>query len=381
MKKALVVTNLRGFVVFLKNDIRLLQSMGYQVYYAANLGAAANQETMDYLASQGVTFCEMPFSSKNPFSKENIVAYKKLKALIKEHQFDFIHCHTPIAGFLTRLAARKARRRGTKVVYTTHGLAFCSTTPKKQWFKFYWMEKIASLFCDTIITINQEDFASAKKLWCKDVRYIHGVGVDVAHYQGVDIDKETYKQQVGIPLDKTIVLSVGELSDRKNHQIIIKALATLPNKDDYVYVICGRELTGSGFAQKLQDMAERLGVHLYLMGHRPDIPEITRCADIGAIPSVREGLGLSGVQCLAAGVPLVGTAVQGIKDYVVPGQTGFLYSPYDVEGYAEGIAFLTEASTREQMVKQCHEVAWQFDISVSHEEMKQIYESILADKN
>ena len=377
MKKALIVANLSGFIVFLEKDFEILKSMGYQVYFAAKCVPGEHEELMKSLKAYNVTYYDIEFFPKNPVAKENLKAYYALSRIIKEGDFDLIHCHTPIAGFLTRLAARRARRRGTKVIYTTHGLAFCSTSSKKEWFKYYWLERIASRYTDTIITINQEDFENAKKLRCRDVRYIHGVGVDTALYHDVDIDIDAYKTEVGIPKDKIVVLSVGELSRRKNHQVIIRALATLPNKEDYTYIICGREVVGSGFAKKLEDLADELGVDLHLLGHRLDIPQITKCSHIGAIPSLREGLGLAGVQCLAAGIPLVGTDVQGIRDYIIPGKTGYLYAPCDVEGFAKGIEALTSEATRDSMKVYCYEVAQQFDISVSKTERHKIYYNVL----
>ena len=380
MKKALIVTNLRGFIVFLKNDIDLLQSMGYQVFFAASHGAQINHETMEYLESKGVTFYEIGFSSKNPFAKENLTAYKQLKALIKKGKFDFIHCHTPIAGLLTRYAARKCRRKGTKVIYTTHGLSYTTWSSFKTKLVYKTIESMASRWCDAIITINEEDFENAKKLHCKKVFRISGVGVDTRRYHEVEVDIPAYRECLGIPVDKTIVLSVGELSHRKNHQVIIRALSRLPNKKEYAYVICGKEVAGSGFAQKLQDLAKELGVELYLLGHRSDIPQVMRCADIGAIPSVREGLGLAGIESLAAGVPLVGTAVQGIKDYIFPGDTGYLCAPYDVQAYADAIEKLSNSELRARMRELCYEVAKRFDCSVSHEQMRQIYTCVLLEE-
>lgn len=377
MKKALIVTNLIGFVSFLKSDISLLINKGYQVSIIANGLIAPNEALVEALKNQGVAFNHIGFSSKKPFAKENLRAYKELKKIIKAEKYDLIHCHTPIVGFYARLAARKLRRKGTKVVYTTHGLAFTNISPKKEWLKYYWFEKIASIFTDTIITINKEDFQNAKRLWCKDVRYINGVGVDTARYRYVDIDTSDYKKQLGIPTDKIIVLSVGELSKRKNHQIIIKALAKLPNKSDYAFVICGREVGGSGFAEMLKDLAKQYEIDLYLLGHRGDIPAVMHCSDIGAIPSTREGLGLAGIQSLCAGVPLVGTAVQGIKDYIFDGKTGFLCSPYDENAYAEAIVKLSDKKLRESMREACYETAEKFDIKISRSQMEEIYTSVL----
>ena len=70
-----------------------------------------------------------------PFSKTNIKAYKQLKKLIQENNYDIIHCHTPVAGVLTRLAARK--NKNTTVIYTAHGFHFFKGAPLLNWLIYY----------------------------------------------------------------------------------------------------------------------------------------------------------------------------------------------------------------------------------------------------
>lgn len=288
-------------------------------------------------------------------------------------EFELVHCHTPIAGCITRLAAAKYRLRGTKVLYTSHGFAFTCYSSKKQRCVYYTIEKIVSIFTDTIITINQDDYEKARKFWCKDIRKINGVGVDTAKYHDVVLNVDEYKEKLGLPRDKIMLLSVGELSERKNHQVIVKALGLLPDKEKYIYVICGREIGGNTITNNLKQLAQENDVALYLLGHRSDIPQIMHCSDIGAIPSVREGLGLAGVQSLCAEVPLVGTNVQGIKEYIIDGVTGYLCEPFDAQGYAGAIKKLTDLENRERMKKNCYEIARRFDNRVSHRQMTEIY--------
>ena len=379
-KKALIVANLIGFIGFLWNDIDVLEELGYEVSFAANANVITGENHQETLCKRGIKFYQLDFSSKNPLAKENLRAYLTILNLVKKEQYDVIHCHTPIAGFITRIAARKVRKSGTKIIYTTHGLSFTHLSSKKQWIGYYFFEKFASLFTDVIITINHEDFVNSKTMCCKDVRIINGVGVDTNKYHDVNINVENYKHLIGIPKDKIIVLSVGELSPRKNHQIIIRALGLIPNKEDYCYVICGREVVGSGVGEMLERLAQKCGVNLMLLGHRNDIPEIMHCSDIGAIPSIREGLGLAGIQSLSAGVPLVGTDVQGIKDYILPGQTGFLCNPYNEREYRDAIVRLSNPQLRRSMEESCYRMAKQFDVEISHKQMREIYISILNGK-
>lgn len=376
-KKALIVANLIGFVGFLWNDIEVLKELGYEVSFAANSEILTGENHQEELEKKGVKFYQLGFSSKNPFARKNAEAYRIIKRLIKKEKYDVIHCHTPIAGLITRLAARKCRKKGTVVIYTTHGFSCTHLSSRKKWIAYYTLEKFGSLFTDMIITINNEDYECAKSMFCKNVRIINGVGVDTEKYHTVDINVDEYKQNNGIPTDKMVILSVGELSERKNHQII-KALGKIENKNNYCYVVCGREVEGSGIAEKLKHLAKIYDIDLMLLGHRNDIPEIIHCSDIGAIPSVREGLGLAGIQSLSAGIPLVGTEVQGIKDYIIPGKTGFLCEPYDVEGYKDAIVKLSNKNLRKNMEGDCVEMAKHFDTSVSHRQMREIYTSMLS---
>lgn len=376
-RKALVVANLAGFASFLFNDFDILQKQGFEIVFAANANMLQWDDTKKELERRNIPFYQVDFDSKNPVTKQNLIAYRQIKKLIEDNDFELIHCHTPIAGFVTRLAAIKARRKGTKVIYTTHGFAFTSYSSDKSRFVYYNFEKIMSLFCDAIVTINHEDFENAKTMLCKKVYHINGVGVDTEKYHNVSVYRNEYREKLGIPNDKIMVLSVGELSERKNHQIIIRALSKLENKDDYVYVICGSGIGKEGTGEYLEQLAEELEVDLRLLGFRHDIAEITKCSDIGAIPSVREGLGFAGIQSLCAQVPLVAASVQGIKDYVIDGVNGYLCIPDNADEYAEAISKLSDEKHRNELSKNCYETAKKFDRSVSYKQMKKVYDSVL----
>ena len=207
----------------------------------------------------------------------------------------------------------------------------------------------------------------------KEVRYIHGVGVDYNRYHEVSVQREAYRRSIGVGSGQLMILSIGELNQNKNHQVIIKALSTLENKERYVYVICGRGMGTTGTEGLLKDMAQKAGVHLILLGFRNDIPQVIHCSDIGALPSIKEGLGLAGVQSLCAGIPLVGSCVQGIKDYIIDGKTGYLNHPFDDKGFAEKIKLLSDEKIRGSMKNECMETAKKFDSSVSYQQMKDIY--------
>ncbi len=178
--------------------------------------------------------------ARSPFSKSNIKAYKQLKQIIEINHYDIIHCHTPVAGVLTRLAARNVK--GTTVIYTAHGFHFYKGAPLINWLIYYPVEHFCAKLTDKLITINQEDYNRAKSWSLRNngkVYYVPGVGVDIEKIRSISINKEQKKNALGIPNDVKVLLSVGELNENKNHEIIIKTLSKLDNKD-FVYLICGK---------------------------------------------------------------------------------------------------------------------------------------------
>lgn len=383
-KKALIVVNLAGFLTFLWNDIQTLQDMGYSVSIAGNGKMQDGTWAIEIprLEKMGIPFFQIDFDTKSPITGQNIKALKKLQDILKNDKFLLVHCHTPIVGMLARLAARRCRRRGTKVIYTTHGFAFTDRSSKKQWLIYHTMENFASRFCDGIITINHEDYGNAKNMHCKNVYCISGVGVDTKKFREVVVDRKQYREKLGVGSEDVMVLSVGELSARKNHQVIISAIGQLKNKEKYAYVICGREVINSGMEEYLKELATKNNVRLILAGHRSDIPEINKCADIAAIPSLREGLGLAGIEALASGVPVVGADVQGIREYVLDGEDGYLCCAESTQEFATAIEKLATISEKDREIMQdkCIDVAMRFDKSVSQAQMKKIYYELLEER-
>lgn len=343
--------------------------------YMEDTDEERTRKYIDKIKSEGVILHNIHFA-RSPFSGENVHCYKKLKAIIDENHFDLIHVHTPTVSILTRLAARKARKEGTVVMYTCHGFHFHDAAPKKNWMMFYPMERMMSRFCDYIVTINQEDYHRAQTFYAPNVRYIPGVGVDFRRIRNASvIDKAALRQSIGIPEDGILVLAIGEMIPRKNHEVIIRAIAKTGNRNLY-FVICGKgPLKG-----ELQQLADNLGIgdRVKFLGFRKDIPELCNVADISAFPSRIEGLGLVGIETMAAGVPLVSSNVHGILDYVKDGVTGYAIDPEDVDGFAKAIEKLAKSKKlRESMRDACIKAVEPFDIQNALRIMWNIYDEIL----
>lgn len=384
-QKVLIVASVVSFIEwFNKENVDYLnKKRNCELHIACNFDymedtdEARTRTYIDKIKSEGVILHNIHFA-RSPFSRDNIACYKQLKAIIDENHFDLIHVHTPTVSILTRLAARKARKEGTTVMYTCHGFHFHNAAPKKNWLMFYPMERLMSRFCDYIVTINKEDYNRAKSFHAPNVRYIPGVGVNINRIQDCKVDKNAYKREIGVPEDCVLVLSIGEMIERKNHEVIVRALSKVQNPNVY-YAICGK----GPLREYLGQMAKELGVgdRVKFLGFRKDIPELCNTADISAFPSRIEGLGLAGIEAMAAGVPLVSSNVHGILDYVIDGQTGYACNPDDVNGFAKSISTLAnDGDLRKEMSAKCWNAVAPFDIDYALRVMWGIYDEILKEK-
>ncbi len=310
---------------FFKPHIEMLVHEGNEVDIACNYSDLA----LDALYKDlGCKYHQIDFS-RSPLSLDNIKAYLQLKKLIEKGDYDIVHCHTPNASVITRLVCRKLRKKnGLQVFYTAHGFHFYKGAPKLNWIVYYPVEKICSYFTDKLITINREDYKLAKKkMKAKEVCYVPGVGIDLAKFENIQVDRAEKRKEIGVPEDCFLLLSVGELNDNKNHQIIIKALAKM-NNPKFHYAIAG---VGER-KDYLIELSKTLGVseQVHLLGYRNDILELNHSADIFCFPSIREGLSVSLMESMACGLPCVVSKIRGNTD-LIDFNGGFLFSPHAID--------------------------------------------------
>lgn len=327
--RCLYVTTVSGTInAFLIPHIKMLIDLGHTVDVACSITNPIDKKIYDY----GCNIKEINFS-RSPLSIENYNAYKEVKKLIDEGDYDLVHTHTPIASAIVRLACKNIEE--TKVFYTAHGFHFHKGAPIKNWLIYYPLEKWLAKHTDTLITINKEDYERAKsKFKAKKVEYVPGVGLDVDKFKNVVVDKVGKRQELSLPEDAFVVLSVGELNKNKNHEVVIRSIAKLNNTNIH-YVICGK----GSLESYLIELAAELGVskNIHLLGFRRDIPEICKVADVFAFPSLREGLGMAALEAMACGLPIITSNVHGIVDYSIDGETGYNCSPTDVDSFSKYI--------------------------------------------
>lgn len=367
----LYVTTVGSTMNFFTSHIKMLLDKGHRVDIATN---EKNSKVPECYHKWGCSVFQIE-TSRSPMSDENRKAFRELKQLVTEGKFDVIHCHTPVASVLTRLAARKARKQGTKVIYTAHGFHFYKGAPLVNWLLYYPTERFCAHFTDALITINHEDYERAKGFAAKKVYYVPGMGVDCEKIAEETEKPSDLRKQYEIPENAFAVLSVGEVNQNKNHRVVLEAIHRLSDENIY-YIVCGR----GDQKEPLESLAKEYGMQdrLKLVGYQTNIAEWLSVSDVFAFPSVREGLGLAALEAMAAGLPLVTSDSGGIKDYMQNGKTGFCCRYDDTNGFAEAIKKLKEDSALREKIGEENKLAVQkFDVENVKKIMKEIYEEVL----
>ena len=369
--KALILASVASMLdQFNMQNIQLLLDNGYQVDVACNckegntISDERVQSMIKRLADKGVPVIHVPIPRKITDVKGISKSITQVKKMCDENQYNLLHCHSPIGSVVARLAAKNARKSGTKVIYTAHGFHFYKGAPKQNWILFYPVEKICSRWTDVLITINKEDYAFAKKhMNAGRVEYIPGVGVDTKKFQLENFDRVAKRQELGIKEDDFFILSVGELNQNKNQEIIVRAIAKLNNPKIH-YFIAGK----GDKADYLKELAKKMNVNLHLLGYRTDIVELLNTADVYAFPSYREGLSVALMEAMAAGLPCVVSKIRGNVDLIEDGKGGYLCDPNSVDEFAKAIE-----KVNENMGEYNKEVMKSFDVNGVIEKTKKLY--------
>lgn len=377
MKKALVAASVASMIdQFNMPNIDILLDLGYEVHVACNfeVGSSCSDERVcefkATLSKLNVVCHQIDFSRKITKLGANFKAYRQMCSIIKKNAYDLIHCHSPIGGIITRLAAKEARKKGCNVMYTAHGFHFYEGAPKQNWLIYYPIERFFSRYTDVLITINAEDLALAeKKLHAKKNAYIPGVGIRTDNMPSVDRGKK--RNSIGVPDDAFMILSAGELNVNKNHSIVIRALAQSDEKNVH-YAIAGK----GALCDELLSLSSELGVsdRVHLLGFRTDMRELYMCADAFAFPSYREGLGLAALEAMAASLPLMVADNRGTREYARSGRNAFVCAPDSVEGFADAIKTLAnDPELCRSMGIASREDALRFDIENINSTMYELY--------
>lgn len=332
-------------VQFLLPHVRNLYENGYEIELACSDVGGRLNEVKEKIGAYTKAIHEVRLR-RNPLSPINIKGYGDMRRVMNEGHYDFIWTNEPVMGVVTRLCAKKLRKQGAKVMYMAHGFHFFKGAPLLNWMVYYPIEKLMASYADVIATVNTEDYKRAQMFNVKDVRYIHGIGINTERLTPGD-NRGNIREELGLGFDDFIVLSIGELNKNKNQMTIVDAVAKLHDPHIH-YLMCGK----GALQDKLVESVKKKGLekNIHFLGYRKDVVDICSHADVYVMPSFREGLPVSSLEAMYCGLPLITSNIRGLVDVNKDGENGFLFSPTDVDGFAKGIKEMKDSpETRRTM--------------------------------
>lgn len=322
-----------------------------------------------------IPFCNNQYYmcwQRSPFTTKTFRGIRDLKKIIDANNYDVVYCHTPVGGLVARLAARNARKKGTKVIYCAHGLHFFKGAPKKNWLIFYPIERFLAAFTDVIFAVNKEDYAILTRRFHTKTLLVPEVGVN---FQRLDIEnpdevRKNYRQKLQIDDNTTVLIYVAEIIPNKNQKMLIDATKELLNQGRNVSLLLPGPEHDGGVAQRY---ASEIGIgdRVKFLGWRNDVGELMRSADICVASSIREGFGINLVEAMYCGLPVVATKNRGHDMIIEDGVNGYLVDTGDSCSMAKKVAALIDDKTkfRGQDVSQydCENIAAELFGIISHE--------------
>ena len=372
MKKVLIAANVyKHLFTFHLPYIQMLKDNGCQV------DVIAARDDRDVTNADNCYYWDL---TRSPYSFRNIKAYKQLKKLVKKEKYDLIHCHTATAAAITRLAMRKARKKGTKVIYTAHGFHFYKGSPLLYWICYYPIEKFVSRWTDAIVLINIEDYNLVQKKGFKNKKtyYLNSIGINSKRFERTAIENSgTIRREEGYHENQFLMIYVAEFIHRKNHRFLIEASLELAKQmDDFKILFVGR----GALKTTIQKYALSIGAIQYIdfMGVRFDLDRLFPMCDVGISSSRQEGLPMAVAEAMLCGLPVLATQDRGHRELVRHGETGFLFEQGNIAEFVTYAVMLNEnPDHRAKMGKAAYLHAQKFKIEQSLKRMAEIYSEML----
>jgi glycosyltransferase involved in cell wall biosynthesis len=254
-----------------------------------------------------------------PFSKTPQYFYRLYKLLRKE-KFDIVHIHPERAfiwhALLAKLAGAKLIVRTVHSIFNFKGILRIKKYIAR-WFARTILKVKFHSISDSVELFEKQNFSNpTKKIynWTDESKFYPLTSTD---------EKKKIRQQIGIREGRFVIISVGSCSPVKRHDVIIKALKTLTEKEqNIIYLHLG---SGELLNEEIQ-LAERIGVKDYIIfaGQKENVRDYLVASDAFVMVSKYEGLTIAGMEAVFCGLPLLVYDTYGLRDVVIDGYNGIL---------------------------------------------------------
>lgn len=299
---------------------------------------------MDRARSAGFRIVEIPELRRSIQPWREWHSYRRLIAILRDVKPDIVHTHSSKAGIIGRRAAAKAQ---IPVVHTIHGASFHRGQSALASGVYRTLERSAARQTDAFISVcdSLTDQYVAAGIAPRDRFTTIYSGMDVDPFLNPPRPRNEVREQLGLTAAHVAVAKVARLFHLKGHKFLIEAARQIVDRCPNVrFLLIGDGILRTQFERRISELG--LTDHFILTGLvAPErIPELINASDIVAHTSEWEGLARVLPQGLISGKPVVSYDVDGAREVVIPGETGYLLPVEEISGLADAICELAESS-------------------------------------
>ncbi len=298
-------------------------------------------------------------------------ALGSLRAAVRSFQPQIVHTHSSKAGILGRLAARL---EGVSTVHTVHGFGFTPLQAAPTNFLFRSAEKTMARFTDHFVMVSETDRRRGIEmgLFPSEKATVIRAAIDIERFHAA-IDGEAVRKRLGIPNGVPVVTQIGNFKPQKAPLDFVRVSAVVHETHPDAWFV----MVGDGpLREPAESLARELGVaeRMVFSGWWDDVPGLLAATTVSVLTSRHEGLPCSVVESLAAGVPVVATAVDGTVEVVRSGINGLLAPAGDILGLAQSIGkLLADPGLRTRMAAAAREGLEAFDRDFMVRQQEDLY--------
>jgi glycosyltransferase involved in cell wall biosynthesis len=307
----------------------------------------------------------------NPFS--NLFFIFEIKKFLDKEKFDI--CHFNSTNALFGAIGAKISKSKPKTVFTFRGLSILDPNYKKNlWLKpIYWLIfKFLLFFIDIPVFVSQKNLEDAQKIKLTKKGVVIYNGIPEPEFLERETARKFFEKKIKINLkDKFLIGSIGRLDYSKNYEFLIEVFPEiLKIKPEAIAVIIGE---GSE-RKKLENLIKRenLKEKIFLIGELKDPSKYLKAFDLFVLPSRYEGLSITLIESLFAGMTILGTNVGG--NYEILENAGWVYNLDDNDDFLRKIKQIIESEKiLEELSTKAKMKAYFFSIEKTLEEYLKIY--------
>jgi len=358
----------------------LLDKATWDVEVVSGLQTGVEGSLIETVQERGIPLHLEPSLVREVNPVKDLIALWRLWRLMRRGCYTIVHTHSSKAGILGRWAAWLARV--PVIVHTVHGWGHHERQHPLVRAYYILMEKVTLPITDRLIVVSPLNIEKglAAGIGTREDYVVIRSGIELDRFGHPRIGRDAMRASLGIPLDAPLVGSVTRLSAQKAPLDFIRAAGRIHAHAPEAWFI----MVGDGaLREEVIARAGEVGIgdQLVLTGLRRDVPELLAMFDVFVLSSLWEGLPRVIPQAMAAGLPVVATAVDGTAEVVEQGVTGFLTPPGEPDALAGMVLQLLRDPTLAQLMGEAGKArAETFSDKTMIAEIDALYRELLSDQ-